>query len=225
MNASSTAPMDESLPAASLHDRLAQFKSEQGDVVRIDDIGEVVVNLLSSLQGDLTPHDLRVYSELEDLARYIYRAKQEINEIRPEDISAEHIPQASGELDAIGAHLEEATGNILDSVEAIETAAENLEGDAADQINDAVTRIYESCNFQDLAGQRITKIVSTLQNIETRIDMLLRAFGHQVSDDKSSIKNELEDNRTEDEKLLNGPALPSAATSQEDIDALFASFD
>ena len=208
-----------------LEKRVESLVREQGEAVKIGEIGHIVSSLLDTLHGDLTPQDLRVYSELEALARYIYHAKQEISEIHPEDISQEHIPKASVELDAIGSHLENATGTILDATEIIEEVSNDITGDHAERLNDAVTQIYEACNFQDLSGQRITKIIQTLQNIENRIDQLLRAFGHSSDPDASKPPAPRVDSRTEDEKLLNGPATPGSANSQEDIDALFASFD
>jgi chemotaxis protein CheZ len=206
--------------------RIAHLVKERGEQIEIGEIGQIVSSLLDTLHGDLTPQDLRVYSELESLARYIYRAKQEISEINPEDIAQEHIPKASVELDAIGSHLENATGTILDATEIIETVASNLGGEDADKLGDAVTEIYEACNFQDLTGQRITKIIQTLQNIENRVDQLLQAFGHDMAQQTNlGAASKVVDSRTEDEKLLNGPATPGTANSQEDIDALLASFD
>lgn len=213
--------------ATPIEQRIVQLTEEFGEQVPVAEIAVVVESLMSSLHGDLTPQDLRVYGELERLARYIYQAKKEISEIKPEDISQEHIPTASDELDAIGSHLEEATGTILDACEELENFGEELETESADRLNGIVTNIYEACNFQDLTGQRISKIVTTLQNIEKRIELLLKAFGHEPNHagDTDRLKTELRDNRNEDEKLLNGPQIPQNANSQADIDALFGSFD
>ncbi|MEZ5825422.1 MAG: protein phosphatase CheZ [Geminicoccaceae bacterium] len=219
MSANSKGPDD-------LAERVAALKRKHGDKVSLDEIGDIVQALLGSLQGDLTSQDLRVYGELEALARYIYQAKKEISEIRPEDISNEQIPIASVELDAIGAHLEEATGTILDACEAVEEVIPAVDEPAGQKLEEAVTKIYEACNFQDLSGQRITKIVTTLQNIETRVDLLLRAFGHRVDEHADrQDRRATDDKRSDDEKLLNGPQTPAAANTQQDIDALFASFD
>lgn len=210
-----------------MDDRLRQLTKDFGDRIEVSEVAAVVDSLMGSLHGDLTPQDLRVYGELERLAKYIYQAKKEISEIRPEDISQEHIPTASDELDAIGSHLEDATGSILDACEELENLGESLESEPADRLSAVVTNIYEACNFQDLTGQRITKIVTMLQNIERRIELLLRAFGHSTeSGEKASkLREDLQDKRTEDEKLLNGPQIPQNANSQADIDALFGSFD
>jgi chemotaxis regulatin CheY-phosphate phosphatase CheZ len=36
----------------------------------------------------------------------------------------------------------------------------------AEDVQDHLTRIYEACNFQDIAGQRIGKVIETLSAVE-----------------------------------------------------------
>lgn len=182
---------------------------------------EARLRQLRATRGDLSAHELKVYNELEALARYIERAKHEINTVRCEDIPTKHIPTASLELDAIGAHLEEATGVILDACERLETAAARAGGEAAAAISDEVTRIYEACSFQDIAGQRMTKIVKTLRTIEERVGQLLAALGQEPE----APKVDAAATARGDDGLLNGPQPPGAGNSQADIDALFAAFD
>lgn len=206
---------------ASLDQRLESLRRTYGDTIPLDDLVDVVRGLLDSLHGDVTVQDLRVYGELEALARYIRRAKEEIRSIRPEDISEEHIPTANVELDAIVSHLEEATGTILDSTETVEAIAAAVGGEVGDQLQDAVTRIYEACNFQDISGQRITKVIKTLQTIETRIGLLVEVLG---GEGREQPKTKSAPAPVGDEALLNGPQLPDNANSQAEIDALLASF-
>jgi chemotaxis protein CheZ len=204
-----------------LEARLETLRATYGEAVPLDDLIDVVRGLLESLHGDVSLQDLRVYGELEALARYIHRAKEEIREIRPDDIQAEHIPTANVELDAIVRHLEVATGNILDAAEAIENLAPKAP-EISDELLDAVTSIYEACNFQDISGQRITKVIAALQTIETRIVLLVEALGgngEKPHDSKALKASE------DDSHLLNGPQLPDNANSQAEIDALLASFD
>jgi chemotaxis protein CheZ len=206
----------------SLDVRLQSLKQAYGDAVPIGDLVDVVRGLLESLHGDLSLQDLRVYGELEALARLIHRAKEEIREIRPDDIQAEHIPTANVELDAIVRHLEVATGNILDAAETVETIAAETDPAVGEPLLDAVTSIYEACNFQDISGQRITKVIATLQTIETRIVLLVEALGCNGGDPRDS---KISDTCPSDTHLLNGPQLPDNANSQAEIDALLASFD
>ncbi len=55
---------------------------------------------------------------------------------------------------------------------------EHLDGEPATQLQDATTRIYEACGFQDITGQRITKVVNTLKvDREPRLAQLVATFG------------------------------------------------
>ena len=47
----------------------------------------------------------------------------------------------------------------------------------AAKLQDAVTRIYEACSFQDITGQRITKVVTTLKVIEEKVAHIISTFG------------------------------------------------
>ena len=99
--------------------------------------------------------------DLKALAAYIENARHEIGSIRAEEIAARFIPTASDELSAINQHLEIATDRILDSCEAIEGLFADLPEERSAPIGAAITQIYEACNFQDLTGQQISKVVAT----------------------------------------------------------------
>lgn len=209
--------------------KLDEIRASHGNTVEIDKIATVVESIFSSMNGDITVSDLKIYHELEALVGYIRKAKSEIAAIRPEEIQAEHIPIATDELDAIVASTEEATGTILDSAEKLENIASSLDEKDAEAVTDAVTRIYEACNFQDVTGQRITKVIKVLKHIEEKVGGLVAALGeqmHQVINDHVAADEEASQNQKPlDKELLNGPALPEDAVSQEDIDALLAGND
>ncbi len=40
-----------------------------------------------------------------------------------------------------------------------------------------MTKIYEACSFQDITGQRITKVVTTLKLIEAKVAQIMTTFG------------------------------------------------
>ena len=206
----------------SLRKQLDEIKAARGDQVSIDEVGEVVSSIMDTLQGDMSALDLHVYRELDGLAKYINAAKADIAAVRSDDIRNKHLPDATVELDAIVRHTEEATGVILDAAETIDAEASKLESQL---INDQVVLIFEACGFQDLTGQRISKIVTTLQHIEERIAKITSIFGeHFQSIAPAEIDGDADD-KSEDEKLRNGPQLPANANDQADIDALLASFD
>lgn len=201
--------------------RFESLRAIYGDAVPLEDLSDVVRGLLENLPGDRSLQDLRVYGELEALAGYIQRAKEEIRQIRPDDIQDEHIPTANVELDAIVRHLEVATGNILDSAERIENVAAKAPPEMGRDLRNAVTAIYEACNFQDISGQRITKVIVTLQTIEARIVALVAALNGEA--DKPEVAKR-DNTWRRDSDLLNGPQLPDNANSQAEIDALLGNY-
>lgn len=205
-----------------LRTRLDEMKSARGDQISIDEVGGVVASIMDTLQGDMSSLDLRVYRELDGLVKYINSTKAEIAAVRTEDIRNKHLPDATDQLDAIVRHTEEATGIILDAAEIIDAEAGKLKCQA---INDQVMLIFEACGFQDITGQRISKIVSALKHIEERIEKITTIFGSQLQGIELPQDDAESDDRDQDEKLLSGPSLPANANDQEKIDALLASFD
>ena len=206
--------------------KLDEIRAGNGDSVPINEITSVVESILTSMSGDISSSDFKLYHELEVLALYIDNAKMEIASLRPDEIPQEHIPSATDELDAIVEHTEEATGTILDAAEKLEELAASSDKKTAETITEAVTSIYEACNFQDITGQRITKVVKTLKHIEQKVDALISAFGEQVNDgleEKQKADGETKkksEERREDEVSMHGPQLEENAQSQKEIDAI-----
>jgi chemotaxis protein CheZ len=201
-----------------LAQQLEALAKRQGGVVKVEDIGEVVRSLLASLAGSVSAADLNLYQEVETLAAYIHNAKAEIAALRPEDIRSQYIASATDELDAIVGATEAATNGILDCAEKLDLLAAELSAEQGRRVTEAITTIYEACNFQDITGQRISKVVRALKHIEERIDALVAAFG---PDPKGSAAKKEEVANPAEKDLLNGPQLPDKAHDQAAIDALF----
>ncbi len=214
--------MSASGSAASMNERLEELRAERGDMVSIDEVGEVVSAIMGTMQGDVSSLDLQVYKELDDLAQYIRAAKSEIIDLCPNDIREEHLPDAADQLDAIVSATAEATNTILDAAEIIDAEARSI---GAKEINEQVVRMFEACSFQDLTGQRISKVVNTLKHIEAHLDRLVDAFGEEVRRATKPRNGGEKASGKTDADLLNGPELPEKANKQEEIDALLASFD
>jgi chemotaxis protein CheZ len=212
--------------------RLDQARLEALTPLSREDVGEIVHQILASMGGDVTAGDIRIYKELEDLARYIQHAKNEIAALKPHEIRENHIPSATDELDAVIGATEAATNTIMDTCDTIGALAGELAPEHGAVLIDAVTRVFEACNFQDVTGQRITKVVRTLKTIEAKVDALVLAFGEQAgqSDAMARVMAAPVDVPPAhfgdpDADLLHGPALPGAAIDQDEIDRLLASFD
>ena len=148
---------------------------------RVDpkDIIEVVQSVMASIEGDHASLSYRLHADIEALATYINTAKSEIADIQADKIGSEFLPEASDQLSAIVGATEQATNEIFEAVEAIEELAAKMGPEHAEQVSQAVTRVYEACSFQDITGQRITKVVTALQNVESMGDALLLVFGDE----------------------------------------------
>ncbi len=171
----------------------------------------------SAGRARVASQDRGLFDELTRLARFIEAAKRDIAALHPDEIRQKHLPTAADELDAIVAATADATGSILDAAEKL-AALDTSAPAAGDQITEQVTRIFEACTFQDITGQRITKVVKTLKQIELKVTELVQAFGDAP---RAAGPRRGPAAKTGDAALLNGPQLPADAASQSDIDALF----
>lgn len=182
-------------------------------------VEEVVTSILSSVDSEVAGLDLMLYKEIVTLSQYIQESKQQIAFI-PAEINTLHIPNATDELDAVVLATEDATGKILDAAEIIESVSGEVSEEQAAKLTQATTQIYEASSFQDITGQRITKVVTTLKNIEERVKLLLSRFSDGLV--MNEIKNsQNSDGAKGDKALMSGPQLADKAKGQDEIDDIF----
>lgn len=168
--------------------------------------------------------------ELDAIYEAIAQTKKEIATLHHTTGSkGEEMTRVTNELDAVVDGTEGATETILAAAEFIDETANTLsarvgqeDAELANDIQDKVVQIFEACNFQDLTGQRITKVVGTLRFVEDRIMQMMDIWGGIETFKDISVEER--DIKEGDAALLNGPALESDTdvATQDDIDALFA---
>jgi chemotaxis protein CheZ len=203
-----------------LKQKLALIRAQKPDL-EPEMVAEVVRAVLTTISDELTAKEANLLEEVEELARTIATAKSEIAALRVDDITDHDIPFATDELDAIVGHTAQATHAILESCETLDEVAGTITGEPSTKLQDATTKIYEACSFQDITGQRITKIVATLKTIEGKVAHIIATFGPAITHAAKKKSNEV----LTDADLLNGPQLPAHAMDQSDIDKLLASFE
>src|SRR5437667_6539061 len=167
--------------------------------------------------------------ELDLIHDAISRTKREIAVLHGKSFDGQEMAKVNGELGAVVGGTEHATQQILEATEAIDQAATALSKNVtpdqqrmlSEEIQERVISIFEACNFQDLTGQRISKVMNTMKFIEHHINAMMDIWGG-VDAIKAHVPKQV-DTRDEDDKLLNGPKLDGDAghASQDDIDALF----
>jgi chemotaxis protein CheZ len=167
--------------------------------------------------------------ELDLIHDAINRTKGEIATLHAKSFSGEEMAMVNGELGAVVGGTEQATQQILEAAEAIDLAARALakvtspdqQKILSEDIQERVISIFEACNFQDLTGQRINKVMTTMKFIEHHIVVMMDIWGGV--DAIRAHAPPIVDTREGDAKLLNGPKLDDdiGHASQDDIDAMF----
>jgi chemotaxis protein CheZ len=167
--------------------------------------------------------------ELDLIHEAINRTKREIAMLHGKSFDSEEMAKMTGELGAVVGGTEQATQQILEAAEAIDQAAAALgkvnspdqQRLLSEEIQERVVSIFEACNFQDLTGQRISKVMATMKFIEHHITVMMDIWGG-VDAIKAHAPAPIDD-RVGDARLLNGPKLAGdrGHASQDDIDAMF----
>ncbi len=178
-------------------------------------VAEVLRAVLDTLGGQLSGRETTLLREVETLGRTIAAARAEIAVLRVEDTPVGHIGAAGSELAAVVSHTAAATDAILDACEALDDEAGRWPRETATALQAATTQIYEACSFQDITGQRLTKVVGTLRTVEARVEQLMAAFSEPRWAGRPGNAG-----FTGGAELLNGPQLPGAALAQAEIDAI-----
>ncbi len=189
------------------------LRAEPSRILALSEVAAVTEVLIASLHRYTSSIDVALYGECRALREHINQARSEISDIRPKDIAERRIPRAGQELAAIVQATEEATGAIMGAAEEMMNADADV---LKSVVDNACMRIFEACAFQDITGQRVAKVVGTLDFIEKRLTALCAtSLG---SDQDDAVQNEDEDN----DPLLNGPALEGEGIDQNTVDDLLA---
>jgi chemotaxis protein CheZ len=171
----------------------------------------------------------RLKEETDAIHQMLSRTKHEIASLHLVAFDGQGPARVTRELDAVVESAERATQHILSAAEDIEDAANNLsaslkrkqEQALALDIQDYVLRIFEACNFQDLSGQRIAKVLATLKFVEERIEQMMQVWGGI-----DALRHEAAAPPAEQDDLavLHGPKLDGdrGHVTQDEVDRIFA---
>ena len=203
--------------ALRVKEAISHLKSQNVKDRQLVDVLELSGVLTDAMGHFFSALDETIKDEFIDIAGFIKKARNEIGDLRPKDIKTNRIPSAGEELEAIVADTEIATDKIMQTAEDVLAMDPDSTEDFGMQIQDKMLVIIEACSFQDLTGQRVSKVVNTLKQIEDRISRFAEVMGV----DEEEVEVTPEEKRRRD-LLLNGPAIGGPETAQDDIDAMFA---
>lgn len=195
-----------------------------------DQVIQIVNSVLAKVEPSSGKNARKIYSELKELKGIVDAARDCLNNADANEIKHEHISTANEELNEVVNATAEATGTIMDACEQIEKQIADMDESSAGKVQEEITKIYEACSFQDITGQRIAKVTSSLGLIEDKVNSLLRVISD--NDEQGSSSDTAYDDTqydtsqaVSDEDLLNGPQRGDQGATQDDIDSILAEFD
>lgn len=209
--------------AARVRESLASLKASDFKDAQVMEVLKLAQQLTDTMQLFFGSLDRSIHEEFTYIATYISKTREEISRLRPNDIKEQRIPVAGAELEAVVTDTEKATESIMSEAEGV------LNLDAGDDpaaykaaVDEAMMKIIESCSFQDLAGQRVSKVVTSLRHVENRVTRFAQTMG--VADAEA---DEAEVSEAERRKALhlNGPAIGGPEKEQNEVDAILSDLD
>ena len=142
-------------------------------------------------------------SELRSLFNYVQRVRQEIAAIDRPVEDENQFGKMGDQLDAIVKATEEATNTIMAMMEKNEDALGKLRASITDadqialldQITENGMNVFQACSFQDITGQRVSKLVKSLTYVEDRVNALVDIWGKEAL---QAVEVQAPEEKTED---------------------------
>jgi chemotaxis regulatin CheY-phosphate phosphatase CheZ len=220
--------IEETLAANARGRAFLRMRDQRSRVVALEEVRRLVRNLKdaprrSEPEGESGTHIRILRQELQQMSATIQQTRSEIAALRPDDPGNNRIMAATGELDAIVTATERATYDILNAAERIQEIAGRIPHDGEmgavrSEIEAQTIEILTACSFQDITGQRTTKVVNTLRYLEKRVNAMIEIWGVDALNPLRAV--DLGEDKRPDAHLLNGPSLNGV--TQDDVDALLA---
>ena len=202
------------------------YDQKNNNHISADEATKVASIVKGTIDGSVHRENIQIKEEIRYLLSFVDQAKEEISSLRPKEYSTNKLPAAFSELDAIVSGTEEAAGKVMDCADELSEVSENFDGEVKQQLGDISVKLFEASGFQDITGQRVTKIVTTLVHLEERLSALADAMGDndvdEVVNDDDNIDKDYD--AMANEEFTHGPQLECDAKNQAAIDALFDDF-
>ena len=157
---------------------------------------------------------------------------REVAALKAADPDDDEIPLARQELATVVEATDTAANEIMNLSENIQAAADKIRDDVSKGktdnveahcavLDEAATNLLMACEFQDLTGQRISKVVNALSHLEGQIDDLFEMLGISQGTGEGGLHMFTHDDKRPDTDLLHGPQGEGEGISQAEIDAMF----
>jgi len=186
--------------------------------------------------------DQSINRELSELTKYVEMITSTIRDMEsPVTTTSDQLPQATAHLNDLAKMTEEGTHRVLTLTEAIETnrgaihaalehLKEKLGGEHATDVEKAVELlkaderrlmdIHVALSFQDLVAQRVSKLVTILNEVQHKLLKLVVIFGIKQKKDGGQAK----DGGRANEMLRQLESSKTTALEQDLVDDILSEF-
>ncbi len=197
--------------------KLHNLQNENAGKIDMNNVDDVIRQFLEIISTHITTtQQHEIYHQIEMISAQIISLKKDVSNISEEVLDENFIPQVTMELRSIINQTERSVTNILDLSDEVTRLCDEIPDlKLREELMVKAVRILENCNFQDLTGQRIKKIIDRLTEIESTIYKMLHAL--RPSKDLRTKQTPA------DKHLLNGPQEEHNCPSQVEVDDLFNS--
>lgn len=181
------------------------------------DADKLIKDFISILSADSsTKQNDIILENITHLSYQIAYVKHKISIMSDNILKDEFIPEISVELNSVIEQTEKSVMGILDVLDEINIINQKItDPDIKEKLITNSTKIFELCNFQDLTGQIINRIIKRLTVIESTVDKIVEILGQ-------SSKYSHNHNNNVCDILLHGPQKEAERPSQNQIDDLFS---
>ena len=195
------------------------IRQKRAEDVSLTDVVQLAELSAEAFQAFFKGMDSALLREMREIAEYISAMKREIGTLQVNDMKNARIPAAGLELGAVAQATEEATNTIMSCAETVMAADPADTAAYKTLVDERMMIIFEACSFQDITGQRIAKVIETLQHIETRVGRFAAAMRpRDVSGPLDTVERAQAERNAR--LLLHGPPLDGVGNTQVDVDAL-----
>lgn len=197
--------------------------SDTNEVFSLTEVLHLAQSSVKTLKDFLDRLDDTVGDDFHQIMDRISQTREDVKQLNVKGSDVCPISDAENELKLVVQATEDATHRIMESAETIMTA------DATDQasyhrlVEDNIMEIFEACSFQDITGQRINRVVDTLEFVDYRIHKIAALLGLDTDGNRREFDEKAfyEKLQRKDDLILHGPQQLAEGVSQSEIDDLF----
>ncbi len=207
------------LRCETLGDELSNVEKDEASLGEVLHLAQSSVETLKEFLNRL---DTIVGNDFHQIMEKISETRDDMQLLNTKE-DVDPLSSAENELKLVVKATEDATNRIMEAAETIMTADPQDPATYHTTVESNVMEIFEACSFQDITGQRINRVVETLDFVDYRIHKIAGFLGIENEKERKDFDETafLERLQRKDDLILHGQQDEAEAVSQNDIDNLF----